>query len=151
MKTILGSPKPDAITFGGSRFTEIKGLEGADSLTLTHGAGGILKGGRGNDLLDGGPGSDVLWGGRGRDTFLFNDELTTRNIDSIGRFESGKDKIGLDLSIFDIPIHQGGGGVPDFFGTLITFEDHRLSYKGEVFAIIRGDAILTKGDFDLIG
>jgi len=76
-----------------------------------------LEGGEGNDLLSGDLGRDRLFGGLGRDIFLLRPAFTEpisseialdalANIDFIGDFEDGTDKIGLpaELSFADLEI-----------------------------------------------
>lgn len=143
--TIVGSRGNDHIVVSTSEFTAIRGKRGNDVLSLEHGAGGVLYGGRGKDTLDGGPGSDILWGGKGRDKFVFNDAVSPRNVDAIGDFQPGRDKIVLDLSVFDIPR-------PNWFGEVITFDTSsgELAYQGNTFAILRGGVQLTEHDFIFI-
>lgn len=141
-KSIVGTRGPDHLTHSTSDVVEIFGRRGDDVLTLEHGNGGALYGGRGADTLNGGPGNDVLWGGKGRDRFVFDETPTSRNVDSIADFQHGRDKIVLDLDAFDIP-RLG------WFGETIAFdtETRALSYNGETFAVVRGAAPVTDQDF----
>lgn len=140
--TIIGTKGSDFLSFNESEFTVARGKGGNDTLVAEHGAGAALFGGRGRDTLDGGAGYDVLDGGRGRDKFLFNDDITSRNVDAIADFKSGRDKIVLDLSVFgDVR------GPSDWFGSVITYDDGVLSYNGEAFAIVRGSKFIDESDF----
>lgn len=140
---IVGSRGMDHLTHVAPDPVSIYGRRGDDFLSIEHGNGGALYGGRGSDTLNGGPGYDVLWGGRGRDKFVFDDLPTGRGGDAIGDFRHGKDKIVLDLDVFDIPRD------PDWFGTVVLFnEDTRvLSYDGEAIAVVRGSGKVTDQDF----
>lgn len=138
---IIGTRGNDFLSFNKSEFTIAKGRGGNDTLIAEHGAGAILFGGRGRDTLDGGPGYDVLDGGRGRDKFLFNDDITSRNVDAITDFKAGRDKIVLDLSIF-CDVRD-----PDWFGTVVKQDGHVLTYNGKAFAILRGEKVVDEGDF----
>lgn len=60
-----------------------------------------LSASAGNDWIVGGNGSDVLMGGDGSDMFVFNSAMGSSNVDSIGDFTTGIDRIVLDNGIFD--------------------------------------------------
>jgi subtilisin family serine protease len=60
-----------------------------------------INGGAGNDYLFGGLGNDNLTGGAGSDAFVFNSAPNTRNnLDRIGDFLSGTDKIQFAKTIY---------------------------------------------------
>ena len=138
---LIGTKSPDLLVHSTSALIEIRGKRGADTLIAEHGNGAIMFGGRGKDTLDGGPGFSLMWGGKGRDKFVFNDEITGRLDNVIGDFRSGKDKIVLDLDVF------GDVRGSDWFGTIIEYDGHTLTYNGEAFAVLRGDTKLAEGDF----
>ena len=77
---------------GGFDNDTIRGGRGNDFIEGGGGADSLL-GGRGNDTLVGGFGNDTLKGGGGRDTFVF--EFFDGSVDTIQRFQSGKDTIDL--------------------------------------------------------
>jgi Ca2+-binding RTX toxin-like protein len=75
----------------GSHFDDkLYGFDGNDT----------LKGWRGNDRLDGNKGKDTLQGNYGNDTFVFSEDLKKSNVDTVEKFELGKDKFELDHKIF---------------------------------------------------
>ncbi|WP_243375342.1 calcium-binding protein [Microvirga solisilvae] len=59
-----------------------------------------LKGLDGNDTLNGRQNSDILYGGKGKDTFVFDTQLSSSNVDKICDFSSTYDTIYLDNAIF---------------------------------------------------
>jgi serralysin len=59
-----------------------------------------LFGNAGANMLDGGNGTDALFGGGGADTFAFTTMLGGGNVDTIGDFATGLDKIALDDAAF---------------------------------------------------
>lgn len=142
MKTIIGTSGTDHLTHSDSIRVEMFGHGGNDILTLEHGNGGLLHGDRGMDILDGGPGYDVLWGGKGRDKFVFNDAITSRNVDALADFQPGRDKIVLDVDIFEDIRNPDG-----WFGTVIEQNGHALTYNGHTIAFIRGGVQIDEGDF----
>lgn len=78
----------------------LKGLAGNDWLVGNVG-NDTLDGGSGNDTLIGGNGKDTLDGGAGSDLFVFNvAPNASGNMDTIGDFQSGADKIQLSRAIF---------------------------------------------------
>jgi Ca2+-binding RTX toxin-like protein len=139
--TLIGTNGPDLLIHDTSERIEIRGKRGDDTLVSEHGNGAIMFGGRGADTLDGGPGFSLMLGGKGRDEFVFNDEITSRLDNVIGDFKSGKDRIVLDLNVFgDVRDH-------DWFGTVIEQDGHVLTYNGEVFVVLRGNATVAETDF----
>jgi serralysin len=62
--------------------------------------GQVVLGNAGANVLNGGAGSDHLVGLAGADTFAFTAALGADNVDSIGDFLHGTDKIALDDAIF---------------------------------------------------
>ncbi len=100
---ILGGAGDDTITGGGGG-DRISGGDGADRIAGDGGNDAIsghagldeITGGAGDDRLQGGRGDDSLRGGAGRDRFLFDrTDLNDgqRDVDTIGDFQRGKDKI----------------------------------------------------------
>ncbi|HTU12203.1 MAG TPA: calcium-binding protein [Allosphingosinicella sp.] len=75
------------------------GNAGANALSGGGGAD-LLDGKDGADRLDGGAGSDTLWGGTGADLFAFTAALGANNVDAIGDFTAGLDRIALDDAVF---------------------------------------------------
>ena len=59
-----------------------------------------IYGNDGANVLNGGGGSDVLVGVGGADTFAFTSALGADNVDSIGGFATGSDRIALDDAVF---------------------------------------------------
>lgn len=101
---VYGNLGDDTIT-GGSGPDFLYGGQGNDVIT----GNGYLSGGLGDDVLNagtggayllGGQGVDTLNGGSGADTFAFaagDSGLTAATSDLIDGFETGKDKIQLDI------------------------------------------------------
>lgn len=113
----------------------LTGSGNADRLTGNFG-NNVLSGGSGNDTLSGGAGNDNLcgsngndsmMGGTGYDRFSFDTALGSSNIDILGDFVHGTDKIVLDDDIFTKI------GVP---GTLLAG------------AFRKGAGVVTAGDAD---
>jgi hypothetical protein len=92
-----GSDFDDIVTIGieGS----YSGLAGDDDITGNKGKNRI-DGGEGRDVIDGKSAKDRLTGGLDQDSFVFSTKLSTKNIDTIVDFETGQDKIFLQLSVF---------------------------------------------------
>lgn len=63
-----------------------------------------IFGNAGANILDGKGGNDLLIGRGGADTFAFTNALGFGGVTSIGDFEAGVDKIGLDRTVFDIAV-----------------------------------------------
>jgi len=94
----------------GAKYDDVlKGMAGDDWLTgdagndiLDGGTGAdYMVGGLGNDTLIGGNGKDTLYGGAGSDRFVFNvTPSATGNMDTIGDFQPGADKIQLSRAVF---------------------------------------------------
>ncbi|WP_442579972.1 calcium-binding protein [Mesorhizobium sp. ASY16-5R] len=60
----------------------------------------LVRGNAGANVLDGADGNDVLFGMGGADIFRFSTALGAGNVDRIGDFSVGDDKIQLDSAIF---------------------------------------------------
>jgi len=87
--TITGNAGANTII--GTAFADmISGGAGNDKIT----------GGAGADTIVGGLGNDTLVGGTGNDVFVFDQKAGTTNIDTLGDFASGQDKIELSKAIF---------------------------------------------------
>jgi cysteinyl-tRNA synthetase len=82
--------KGDDRLHGSMLADRIDGLSGDDR----------IDGRGGNDRLGGGSGQDLLIGGKGADAFVF-EAFGGRNVDRIGDFASGVDRIRLDHGVFD--------------------------------------------------
>jgi len=114
-----------------------------------------------------GGGADNLQGRGGADTFAFTTALGGGNVDTIGDFLSGTDRIRLDHAIFN---GLGVGGLPPsvfHIGTAATDEDQRIIYDSAtgnlyydsdgsggaaqvLFATLQGHPTLIAGDFQVI-
>jgi VCBS repeat-containing protein len=130
--------------------------------------GNLVYGNAGANVLNGGGGSDYLLGNGGADTFAFTTALGAGNVDTIGDFLAGTDKVGLDDAIFS------GIGTPGAFnanafraGTAAADADDRIIYDqatgnlfydadgngagaAVLFATIQGNPVLTASDFAVI-
>ena len=91
LSTSLSGGTGNDIIAGSSADDVINGGAGKD----------LLFGGAGNDRLIGGAENDLLFGGQGADTFVFDAALNgLTNVDTIGDFQAGIDKIELSAAIF---------------------------------------------------
>ena len=78
-------------TVWGSHFDdELYGFKGNDT----------LDGWRGDDRLNGGPGKDKVEGKQGADTYVFDQKLTSQNVDTIVKFNEKEDLVELKQKIF---------------------------------------------------
>jgi Ca2+-binding RTX toxin-like protein len=84
---------------GNAAGNRIGGNAAANTL-LGVGGNDTLTGAAGNDTLSGGPGSDSLSGGADADSFRFDSALGASNIDKVGDFTAGTDRIELDNDVF---------------------------------------------------
>ncbi|MEA3012083.1 MAG: hypothetical protein QOD42_628 [Sphingomonadales bacterium] len=133
-----------------------------------NGAANELYGNAGANTLDGKSGTDLLYGFAGVDMFAFTTSPDQGDIDTIGDFLSGTDKIGLDNAVF------GGIGNPGAFdanafviGTAAVGTEDRIIYNqatGELFydadgsgsgvayhfATLAGAPALSASDFAVI-
>lgn len=162
--TLIGALGNDTLE-GGFGSDELLGGEGNDSLLgnqdndLLIGGDGDdwIHGGQGDDLLIGGAGNDTLFGGLGEADFIFDnvpDALT--NVDVIGDFKVGVDKIILSVNIF-----QQFSSNPIEFGDYLIYNDgaSTLSYDADgagiggavLFAIVDPllSGVLTADDFSV--
>ena len=127
-----------------------------------------LLGNAGANILDGKGGADTLAGSAGADGFAFTTALGGGNVDRIGDFQSGVDKLRLDDAIF------GGIGTPGAFnaaafvtGNAAADGNDRIVYNGAtgqlfydadgsgtgaavLFATLDGHPVLTASDFTVI-
>ena len=142
---------------------------GTDAIDLTgNDLANILYGNAGANVLDGGQGGDTLIGLGGADTFQFTTAPGGGNVDRIGDFLSGTDRIALDDAVFT------GIGAPGAFnanafatGAAAGDADDRIIYNsatGELFfdadgsgsgaavhfATLNPGLILTASDFAVI-
>jgi len=77
--------------YGGPGRDTIYGYSGDD----------YIEGGTGNDMIFGNYGNDYLSGGKGRDVFVFDSGLNKKNnVDTITDYNTNKDLMDLDKSIF---------------------------------------------------
>ena len=96
-----------------------------------------LYGNDGANVLDGGAGADFMLGYAGADTFQFNTALGGGNVDTIGDFLSGTDKIALDDAVF-----AGIGGLGALnagafvTGTQAGDADDRIIYNSATGALL---------------
>jgi Ca2+-binding RTX toxin-like protein len=133
-----------------------------------NGAANELYGNAGANILDGKSGTDLLFGFAGADTFAFTVSADQGDIDTIGDFLAGTDKIGLDDSTF------AGIGTPGAFnanafrvGTVAADADDRIIYDQATgrlfydsdgsgsgaayhFATLTGTPVLAASDFAVI-
>jgi Ca2+-binding RTX toxin-like protein len=91
--------------------------------------GNQIWGNNGANVLNGGDGTDVLFGFGGADTFAFTTALGAGNVDVIGDFASGTDKIALDDAVFTA-MGSLGALNPNAFvaGTAAGDADDRIIY-----------------------
>ncbi|HEY5711919.1 MAG TPA: hypothetical protein VIT38_08495, partial [Allosphingosinicella sp.] len=76
-------------------------ISGTAAINLTgNELGNQLWGNDGANILNGGAGNDVLFGFGGADTFAFATALGAGNVDVVGDFAHGTDKIALDDAVF---------------------------------------------------
>jgi Ca2+-binding RTX toxin-like protein len=127
-----------------------------------------VYGNAGNNTLNGGAGNDVLVGMGGADTFAFTTALGANNVDRIGDFTSGNDRIALDDAVFG-----GVGGLGTLnanafhAGTAAQDADDRIIYDASTgrlffdadgngagaavhFATLQNVASLSSSDFLVI-
>src|SRR5205814_1831629 len=128
--------------FGASGNDTLLGLGGDDFLAGATG-NDSMDGGAGNDALEGGEGNETVIGGLGQDElvdswggfdhFVFNVAPTADNVDRVGFFASGSDKIHLDGGVF---ANAGASGNftsndPRFYaGQAAHDADDRVIYDG---------------------
>src|SRR6185503_17271767 len=121
-----------------------------------------MYGNAGANVLNGGGGADYMLGFGGADTFAFTTALGGGNVDQIGDFLAGTDKIALDDAIF------GALGAGAFaFGAQAQDADDRIVYNSAtgqlffdadgngagaaiLFATLEGHPLLAASDFTLI-
>jgi Ca2+-binding RTX toxin-like protein len=90
--------------------------------------GQSLYGNSANNMIDGGAGIDYLVGGGGGDVFAFTTAPAANNVDVVGDFQVGSDRIGIDNAIF---AGLDGGALPDSAfrsGTSAQDADDRVIY-----------------------
>jgi predicted extracellular nuclease/Ca2+-binding RTX toxin-like protein len=139
------------------------------TMNLTgNGAANELYGNAGANMLDGKSGTDLLYGFAGADIFAFTVSADQGDVDTIGDFLAGTDRIGLDDAVF------GGIGTPGAFnanafviGTAAAGAEDRIIYNqatGELFydadgtgsgaayhfATLAGAPVLSASDFAVI-
>ena len=153
--------------FGEAGYDTIEGGIGWDKMYGGTGRDRI-DGGFGNDLLSGGSGNDILTGGGGNDTFLF-DLVGVQNADEITDFESGADKIGLDVAKAFGPLTGIANLSPAAFriGDAALDGDDRIIYdqetgemwydadgngvqEAQLFAKLAANTALSASDFELV-
>ncbi|MEA3015102.1 MAG: hypothetical protein QOD42_3647 [Sphingomonadales bacterium] len=133
-----------------------------------------IYGNDGANFLDGKVGDDLLIGRAGADIFAFTVSADGGNVDTIGDFLAGTDKIGLDDSTFAGVAMPGTPGVPGPFnanafviGTAAGDADDRIIYDSATgrlfydldgngagaayqFATLAGAPVLAASDFVVI-
>jgi Ca2+-binding RTX toxin-like protein len=105
-------------------------IGGTGAINLTgNELGNQIWGNNGDNVLNGGAGNDVLFGFGGADTFAFTTALGAGNVDVIGDFTSGTDKIALDDAVFTA-MGSLGALNPNAFvaGTAAGDADDRIIY-----------------------
>ncbi|RYY24507.1 MAG: hypothetical protein EOP62_16800 [Sphingomonadales bacterium] len=85
--------------YGGDGNDLMFGQEGDDELAGGAGAD-YIEGGDGNDLIYGGAGTDMLYGGAGADAFAFMAAPGAANLQTIGDFTVGQDRLLLSGAVF---------------------------------------------------
>jgi len=165
IENVKGGSADDVLT-GNTLANSLKGGASADNLV----------GGAGDDTLGGGSGDDMLTGEAGADTFLFDTNLSKKNVvkkldkmsnlDHIMDFSVGEDRIELDKSIFT-KLSVGAMKKKEFFKgndigdagkkVLIAYDkgSGELAYvagkKDIVFAILNDSPDeLSHKDFDIV-
>jgi Ca2+-binding RTX toxin-like protein len=130
--------------FGGSGDNDLSGLGGNDRLSGGEGDD-VLNGGAGKDVVLGGRGQDLLTGGRGDDRFVFEAAPESgpggKERDTIADFESGSDRI--DLDVIDARIDKPGDNAFVYIGSAaFTGRSGQLSYQdGRLQGDIDGDGV----------
>jgi len=127
-----------------------------------------LFGNAGNNVLDGKLGNDILYGLGGSDTFQFTAAPSAGNVDTIGDFTSGTDRIALDDAAFTAIGGLGALNPNAFFaGTAAHDADDRIIYDGAtgtllydadgdgagaavLFATLQSHPVVAAGDFTVI-
>ena len=129
---------------------------------IGNGLANTLTGSAYNDVLNGKLGSDTLFGGAGADIFAFDTALGSTNVDTIGDFVSGEDRIRLNDSVF-----VGLAAVRNAqfrLGTAAVDSDDRIIYDSgtgnilfdvdgnggqaaQLFAVLVGGVALIASDF----
>ncbi|MEB3341643.1 CHRD domain-containing protein [Okeania sp.] len=156
--TLIGARGNDTL-FGQNGNDVLQGRPGADIL-LGGSGNDTLSGGQGRDRLNGGPGDDVLTGGASRDKFIFNtnEEFDSEALgtDTITDFNSGQDRILLDLDTFtELDSSAGIGLVEDDFAIVSSEGDAATSAAEIVYDSASGtlyyNANGTDGGFGIGG
>jgi Ca2+-binding RTX toxin-like protein len=76
-------------------------LPPGDNHFVGNGNSNVLDGGAGNDILDGGRGNDTLIGGDGMDVFVFDQDQSDGDEDTVADFELGFDALDLGATRID--------------------------------------------------
>jgi Ca2+-binding RTX toxin-like protein len=126
-----------------------------------------IFGNSGANILNGGAGADYLQGLGGADSFAFTTALGGDNVDTIGDFTTGSDRILLDHAIFDQLVPGALNSTLFHVGTEATDEDQRIIYDDAtgnlyydadgiggtaqvLFATLNGGVPLAASDFTVI-
>ncbi|HEV7659769.1 MAG TPA: Calx-beta domain-containing protein [Allosphingosinicella sp.] len=140
---------------------------GTGSINLTgNELANIILGNNGANILDGGGAGDLIYGYGGADSFAFTSAFSGDNVDLIGDFAGGVDKIWLDDAIFTA---LGGGLNANAFvlGTSAAGAEDRIIYNSAngqlfydadgtgggaqiLFAVLTNHASLSASDFQVI-
>lgn len=147
---LLQGSDGDDFLYGGNGNDELRGGTGHDvleggagnDLLLGNEGNDILIGGAGDDRLEGGEGADVMTGGEGADLFRFrSDHLSATDIDIITDFQSGTDKI--ELNLIDANILTSKNDAFTFIG------DSAFTHSaGQLQAIFEDGDIYLNGDLN---
>ncbi len=107
-------------TIWGSHYDDkLYGFDGNDT----------LKGWKGDDILNGGKGKDLLIGGQGNDSFVFDQKLGKKNMDTIHKFKVGADSVWIDTKVF-VGLEKGKLGADNFtIGKKAKGDDPQVIYK----------------------
>ena len=139
--TLIGANGNDTL-FGNDGNDILEGRLGFD-LLLGGNGNDILQGGIGRDRLNGGSGDDVLTGGASIDLFIYNtnSEFDAQDIgtDEITDFNSGQDRILLDLTTFTALDSAAGIGLSeDDFEIVSNVNDAAISEAEIVYNSANG-------------
>ncbi|MGB3508216.1 MAG: CHRD domain-containing protein [Microcoleaceae cyanobacterium] len=132
--SLIGANGNDTL-FGNDGNDVLEGRPGFDILLGGNG-NDILDGGIGRDRLNGGSGNDVLTGGASIDLFIYNtnNEFDAQDIgtDEITDFNSGQDRILLDLKTFMALDSDAGIGLSEDDFAVVSDENDAATSEAEI-------------------